>query len=139
MPPTLRKRLFLQDAQELGLQIERHLADFVEEDRARAGHFEQPRLVPVGAGERAFHVPEELAFQQVGRQGRTVDGDERLARMPQVMDGPRGDLFAGAGVADDENRIALAGGDELDHLQGVDAIAGLRPARATAAAVSSRK
>ena len=40
-PPTRRTSLLLERAQELGLEVERQLADLVEEERAAVGLFEQ--------------------------------------------------------------------------------------------------
>ena len=42
----------LEHAQELGLHSQRHLADFVEEQRAPLRQLEPPFLLAVGAGER---------------------------------------------------------------------------------------
>ena len=55
----------LQHAQELGLQIRRHLADLVEQQRAALRHLEQPFLVGRGAGECALLVAEELRLDQI--------------------------------------------------------------------------
>ena len=45
---------------------ERHLADLVEEERAAVGRLRTgPRLSLIGAGERALHVAEQLALEQV--------------------------------------------------------------------------
>ncbi len=49
----------LQDAQNLGLRIEPHRADLVEEQRAPVGHFEQALLAGDGAGKGALHVAEQ--------------------------------------------------------------------------------
>ena len=51
---------FLDDAQELGLKIRRHLADFVEEQRAPLRHLEQPFLVGLRTGEGALLVSEQF-------------------------------------------------------------------------------
>src|SRR5262249_53434767 len=59
---------------------------------------------PGGAGERAFFVAEELALDQVRRDGGTVDFDEGsvTARAARV-DGPRQELLADAGFAEDKH------------------------------------
>ena len=44
----------LQHAQQLGLQVERHFADFVEQDGAAVGQFEFAGTVCDRAGESAF-------------------------------------------------------------------------------------
>ena len=59
-----------QHAQQLGLHRLGQLADFVEEDRAAVGHFEQADAMLVGAGERAFAMAEQLAFDQRLGQAR---------------------------------------------------------------------
>ena len=60
----------LQDAQQLHLQVQRQLADLVEEERAAVGAAEAARAVGDGAGEGAAHVAEELALDQVSRGWR---------------------------------------------------------------------
>ncbi len=60
----------LQHAEQLGLHGLRQLADFVEKDRAAVGHFEQADAVFVGAGERAFAMAEQLAFDERSRATR---------------------------------------------------------------------
>ena len=69
-----------EEAEQLGLQIEAQLADFVEEEGAAAGGADEARVVAVGAGERAAAMAEELAFEQIARDGGAVEGDERLRR-----------------------------------------------------------
>ena len=55
----------LEDAEELGLDAGRHLADLVEEERAAVGELEAARAAVAGAGEGAALVAEELALEQV--------------------------------------------------------------------------
>ena len=55
-----------------------HVADLVEEDRAAVGHLEQAPLARARAGEGAALVAEQLALDQLGRDRRAVDLDERL-------------------------------------------------------------
>ncbi len=59
MPPRCMNLPVLQHAQDLGLRLQAHGADFVEEERAAIGNFEQAFLAGDGAGERAFDVAEE--------------------------------------------------------------------------------
>ncbi len=70
---------FLQGAEELGLSVERQFADLVEEERAAMRFGELAGLVGGGAGEGALLVAEEGGFDEVGRDGAAVDGDEGLA------------------------------------------------------------
>ena len=83
-----------QHAQQLGLHRLGQLADFVEEDRAAVGHFEQADAVLVGAGERALAMAEQLAFDQRLGQRAAVDrrrtacrpaGSGRAASAPQAV------------------------------------------------------
>ncbi len=67
----------LQRAQQLHLQVQRQLADLVEEERALVGDLELAGPRRDGAGERALHVPEELALDQVLGDRAAVDDDER--------------------------------------------------------------
>ena len=69
----------LERAQELRLQLERQLADLVEEERAAVGALEGAGDAGDGAGEGAALVAEELALDQRRRHGAAVDDDERLA------------------------------------------------------------
>ena len=66
----------LQHPQQSRLRVQRHVADLVEEQRAAFGLLE-PAGRRVGAGERAALVAEQLGLDQVARDRRQVDGDER--------------------------------------------------------------
>src|SRR5205814_2092406 len=86
----------LQDAEQLALQRQRHIADLVEEERAAAGELEAtlPRLRR--AGEGAFHMPEQLRLEQVLRDRGAVHGDERSQRASrQPMHRLRDELLPG--------------------------------------------
>src|SRR5262249_2005588 len=54
--------LLLQYPQHFGLQRQRHVTDFVQKQRAAVTLFELADSLPIGPGERAFFVAEELAF-----------------------------------------------------------------------------
>ena len=73
-------RLLLQHAQHLGLRLQAHVADLVEEDRAAVGDLELAAAIGDRAGERAAHVAEQLALDQLLRNRRAVDLDERRRR-----------------------------------------------------------
>ena len=92
--------LRLDRAQQLRLEPERHVADLVEEDRAAPRAAEEALLRRDRAGERAAHVAEELALEQVLRDRGAVDGQEDALRdLAEVVDGARDDLLAGAALA----------------------------------------
>ena len=58
-----------------------------------------------GAGEGAAHVPEQLRFEQVLRDGAAVDDDERpLGAVGAHVDLACDQLLAGAGLAVDQHR-----------------------------------
>ena len=59
-----------QQAQQLGLHRLGQFADLVQEQRAAVGHFEQADAVLVGAGEAAFAMAEQFAFDQAFGQVR---------------------------------------------------------------------
>src|SRR2546428_10242038 len=96
--------LLLQHAQELALLIGAQLADLVQEDRAAIGLLEVALTVGDGAGEAALHVAEQLALEQLGRDGGHVDGHERSGgARAQAMDGAREQLLAGARLAGEQD------------------------------------
>src|SRR5581483_6395049 len=69
----------LEDAEELDLRLERHLADLVQEERALASRLELAGAVAIGAREGAALVAEELALDERPGERRAVDGDEGRA------------------------------------------------------------
>ena len=62
-PPT-RRTLRSEHPQQLGLEVERQVADLVEEDRPAVGQLERPDFRGDGAGERALLMTEQLALDQ---------------------------------------------------------------------------
>ena len=57
--PRGRKRAALEHAQELGLELRRHLCDLVEKQRPRARELKLPADAAFGAGEGAALVAED--------------------------------------------------------------------------------
>ncbi len=113
----------LQHAQQLDLRGHRHVADFVEKQRAAVGVFELADPIGRGVGERPADVAEQLAFQDVLAQRGAVQGDERLVLARAVlMDRLRDQFLAGAGLALDQH----AGVGRGDPLQAVDHLVHLR-------------
>ena len=110
--------LVFEHAQQFGLQQRRQFADFVEEERAAVGHFEQALLHGLGVGEGAALVAEEFGFHQGLGNGRAVDGDKRLV-LPAalVMDGFGDEVFAGAALALYQDGGGFAGRDLADEAQ----------------------
>ena len=94
----------LEDAQQFRLNVERQLADFVQEDRSAVGQFEAADAAGDGAGEGPFFMAEQLAFHQASRQCRAVDLDQRLvAPLAGGMNGPGDQFFARARLAADQH------------------------------------
>ena len=111
------KLAFLEDAQQLGLGADGHFADLVEQQRAAGGQLEAAGAALDGAGEGAFFVAEDFAFDERFRDGGAVDGDEgpRLARA-EVVKGAGDQLLAGAAFAGDEDGD-VGGGDLFDQAE----------------------
>ena len=96
---------FLKQPQQLGLDFHRQVADLVEEEGPARGGFDFAPMVAQGAGERAFDVAEQVAFQQFLGQTRTAHGDERSIRqMALLVNGAGHHALAGAAFAQDQNR-----------------------------------
>src|SRR3989475_895322 len=94
----------LQHAQELGLEVLRHLDDLVEEQRAVVGFLEQAHLVGGGAGEGALRVAEQLRLDQVLGQRRAVDLDPRpFAPVAPLVQRVGDQLLARPALAHDED------------------------------------
>jgi len=69
---------FLQDAQELALDFQRHVAEFVEEERSASRELELAgHAARAGAREGPALVTEQLALDQLSRNGGDVDAQER--------------------------------------------------------------
>jgi hypothetical protein len=71
--------------------------------------------VPVGPGERAALMSEQLGFDEVLRDGAAIDGDERAMRAgTALVNGACHELLAAARLAGDEDG-GLGGRDLFDH------------------------
>ncbi len=105
--PDALELALLQHAQQLGLKRGRDVTDLVQEQGAAVRHLEAALALPLGAGERAFFVPEEFALQQRLGQRRAVDADKgfALARR-QAVDGSGDHFLAGAALAAQQHRRA---------------------------------
>ena len=113
--PDPLDRLLLQKAEKVRLDVEREVADLVEEDRSAASRFDAPKLALVGAGEGSLLVAEQLGRHQGRRQAGAVDGNERATRRARkFVQRPSRKLLAGAGLAGDQHRGVA--GRELPNL-----------------------
>ena len=84
---------FLQNTQEFALHLERHFADFVEEESSFVALLEAADALGGGAGERAFLVTEKLALKEVFGDGGAVDGEESFVAPCAIIVNRDGDEF----------------------------------------------
>src|SRR5262249_8589978 len=95
-----------ENAQEVWLQLEGHLADLVEKQAPAACRLDLPdHSGALGARESAVDIAEQLARQDVARQPTAIQGHERAGRaLPALVDGAREHLLADAGLALQQHR-----------------------------------
>jgi hypothetical protein len=108
-----------QHTQQPRLQRGRHVADLIEKQRAAVGLLEAAAAQTVGAGEGALLVAEQLGLEQLGRNRRSVQRNERLVRARAVLvQCTRGELLAGTRLARDQHVHARArqAADGAEHL-----------------------
>ena len=87
----------LQHAQQPRLRFHRHVADLVEKQRAAFGLLEAADVTVLRAGEGALLVAEQLGLDQLARDRRHVDGDERpVAALAVFVQRARHQFLAGA-------------------------------------------
>ena len=100
---------FLEHAEHLALHQGRHVADFVEEERAAARLLELAHALAVGPGEGALFMAEQFGLQQGFGNGGAVDG-QKLGRGPRTMllDCPGHQFLARAALAQDQDVDLLA-------------------------------
>ena len=96
----------LQGSQQLGLERERELAEFVQKECSSLGLLERSRALADGAGERAAHMSEELRLDHIGSDGAAVEDRERtvLARA-SIVDCASQELLAGARFPQEQDRL----------------------------------
>ena len=109
-----RDLALLQHAQQVGLRLQADVADFVEKYRAAFGDFKFSLLAVLRAGERAFFMAEEFAFEQRLGQRAAVDHDQRMKTAHAGgMNGAHDQLFAGSALARDQD-IGIGRADRFD-------------------------
>ena len=69
-----------QHAQQPRLQVERHVADFIEEQRSPFGLLKPSAPLRLRTGEGSAFMAKQLGFQQILGDGCRIDGDERPLR-----------------------------------------------------------
>ena len=100
----------LEYPQQLGLSLKRHLAEFVEKQRAVVGLLKPTDVVLVRSGKCSFDVTKKLALHQIRRNRSTIDTQHRsVGTRTRSMDRPGDELFAGTALAAYENRSRCPG------------------------------
>ena len=93
-----------QQAQQLRLQVQRQLADLVEQQRPSVGLPRHAGVIAQGPREGAAPVAEQLGLEQLGRQRGAVDAHERPGgARPALVQRAREHLLAGACLAGDQD------------------------------------
>src|SRR5205823_13177461 len=103
-----------------------HVADLVEKQRSAVGLANASGAIACGTGKSSLHMPEELAFEELGGNGRAIDRDERFpAACAVLMQRARDHFLAGARLAGDQHSGIGARGqaDQLLHLTHTLAVA----------------
>ena len=109
--------LLLQDSKKLRLQLERNIADFIQEERTLMRKLKPANFLRNRAGEGSSLMAKQFAFEQAGRNSGAVELDERpiLARTV-IVNSPGNELFARARLAEQEHS-RISPGHGFDHLQ----------------------
>ena len=96
--------LFLKNAEELRLEFERHIPDFVEKQRAAIGKLKTPRPWSQSSGESTPFVPEKFALdQRRGNRGAVYSHKGVAPARAGIVNGLRDHLFAGARLSANED------------------------------------
>src|SRR5258706_16398756 len=84
------KLLLLQDPQQLSLQFQRNIADFIQKQGAPVCRFETANPLRHSSSEGALFVAEELAFEESQRNRRAVQLHEwSIASLAVLVNGLR--------------------------------------------------
>ena len=85
--------LLLQCPQQLRLDFNRNVADFVKKQRALVGQFESADFLGDGARKSALLVAKQFALQQAGGNGRTIYLHQRTILPPTAIMNGAGNQF----------------------------------------------
>ena len=108
--------LFLEDAQDLGLALQAHVADLIQKEGGAVGLVELALLVLRGPGEGALDVAEQLGFDQFLRDGGAVDRDHGACRRAGLAVNGLGHQFLAGAVAAPDQHPGVGGRDPFDLL-----------------------
>ena len=97
-------RALLENPEQFGLHVCFQFSDLIEEDRSAICRAKTPQSAVIGAGERTFKVPEDVARKQGAGYGRAINGDEgRVGPGTMGVNRPGNHFLAGSSGACDEH------------------------------------
>ena len=103
-----RNLFFLQQPEQLRLQVKGQLANLVEEQRATLSCPHHAQRVTMGTGKRTLDMPVELTLEERLSHGGTVHRNERRLPAGRAVVNPLGDkLLARAGFTLQENHAVI--------------------------------
>ena len=103
--------VLLNHAEQLCLRTRRQIRDFVEKECSAIGFFEESGFIGDSSRKRPLCVAEQLRFEQLIRQRRTVDiAEAPLAPGTQLMNRPRREFLAHATFSLDQDGKRSSGG-----------------------------
>src|SRR6266446_3640234 len=89
------KFMFLQNPQQFGLQLERNVTYFIKKQSSLVRDLEPAGLSHDGAGKGTLLVPKQLALEEAGGDGGTIQPDKRpIPALAQIMNGPGDELLS---------------------------------------------
>src|SRR5215211_6358192 len=95
------KLTFLEHAQELGLHVQRELADLVEKKGSAVRNLKSSEASGIRSGESTLFVTEQLAFNQCTGQGSAIHFDQRASLAPaEIMNCTGQQFLAGSSLAE---------------------------------------
>src|SRR3989339_424692 len=95
----------LNHPEQLCLNLQRQFPDLVQANGGTMGDFKPTDPPDIGPGKCPFLPAEQLALYQIGRQGCTIDNNQRpiLARA-QIVNGGSYQFLSRTGLTEDEDR-----------------------------------
>src|ERR1700685_3401468 len=85
--PQPLELMFLQRAQQLRLQLQTNVANFIQEQRAVIGNFKTAAFLHQSAGERTLLMSEQFACDKPGWNSSAIETHERpVSSWTKVMD-----------------------------------------------------
>src|SRR5215472_6585412 len=96
--------LFLQNAQQLGLEGQRQVTDFVQKESSGISHFEAADFLCDGPRKSTLLVSKQFALQEIEGYGSTVELYEwAAAACAEIVNSACDQLFAGTGFSQDQH------------------------------------